>query len=136
MPRRIFQFSFGDGYAGSAKVAILSSYLLKEKGYTYSEEDFETRNTTNQYDENVEYVEASVATQFERKFKKENRNLKIDYNLRSQTNSSVDILDNSDFDVFNNVNLFSTLQNKNGKSKSLQHYGFRKLLDHLRGSLC
>ncbi|MFO7445250.1 MAG: glycosyltransferase [Ignavibacteriaceae bacterium] len=30
---KIFQFSFGDGYAGSAKVAILSSKLLKEKGH-------------------------------------------------------------------------------------------------------
>jgi glycosyltransferase involved in cell wall biosynthesis len=30
---KIFQFSFGDGYAGSAKVAILSSKLLAEKGY-------------------------------------------------------------------------------------------------------
>jgi glycosyltransferase involved in cell wall biosynthesis len=31
---KIFQFSFGDGYAGSAKVAILSSKLLAEKGHT------------------------------------------------------------------------------------------------------
>jgi glycosyltransferase involved in cell wall biosynthesis len=30
---KIFQFSFGDGYAGSAKVAILSSKLLAEKGH-------------------------------------------------------------------------------------------------------
>jgi len=30
---KIFQFSFGDGYAGSAKVAILSSKLLMEKGH-------------------------------------------------------------------------------------------------------
>jgi len=29
----IFQFSFGDGYAGSAKVALLSSSLLVKKGY-------------------------------------------------------------------------------------------------------
>jgi glycosyltransferase involved in cell wall biosynthesis len=29
----IFQFSFGDGFAGSAKVALQSSRLLKEKGY-------------------------------------------------------------------------------------------------------
>ncbi len=89
----------------------------------YSADDFETRNTSNQYDENIEYVEASIASKFERKFKKENRNLKINYNLRSQTNSSVDVLDNSDFDVMNSINLFSTLQNKNGKSTSLQHYG-------------
>lgn len=33
MSFKIFQFSFGDGYAGSAKVAILSSKLLKEKGH-------------------------------------------------------------------------------------------------------
>ena len=30
---KIFQFSFGDGYAGSAKIAILSSELLIKKGY-------------------------------------------------------------------------------------------------------
>lgn len=30
---KIFQFSFGDGYAGSAKIAILSSELLQEKGH-------------------------------------------------------------------------------------------------------
>jgi glycosyltransferase involved in cell wall biosynthesis len=29
----IFQFSFGDGFAGSAKMALLSSLLLKEKGH-------------------------------------------------------------------------------------------------------
>jgi glycosyltransferase involved in cell wall biosynthesis len=29
----IFQFSFGDGFAGSAKVALLSSKLLREKGH-------------------------------------------------------------------------------------------------------
>ncbi len=33
MKYKIFQFSFGDGYAGSAKVAILSSYLLSKKGH-------------------------------------------------------------------------------------------------------
>ncbi|MBZ0199328.1 MAG: glycosyltransferase [Ignavibacteriaceae bacterium] len=33
MSGKIFQFSFGDGYAGSAKIAILSSGLLAEKGY-------------------------------------------------------------------------------------------------------
>ncbi len=33
MKFKIFQFSFGDGYAGSAKVAILSSKLLSEKGH-------------------------------------------------------------------------------------------------------
>lgn len=33
MKFKIFQFSFGDGYAGSAKVAILSSRLLSEKGH-------------------------------------------------------------------------------------------------------
>ncbi len=33
MSDKIFQFSFGDGYAGSAKIAILSSELLAEKGY-------------------------------------------------------------------------------------------------------
>ncbi len=33
MNNKIFQFSFGDGYAGSAKIAILSSELLKNKGY-------------------------------------------------------------------------------------------------------
>lgn len=31
---KIFQFSFGDGYAGSAKVAILSSKLLSQKGHS------------------------------------------------------------------------------------------------------
>ncbi len=31
---RVFQFSFGDGYAGSAKIAILSSKLLQDKGYS------------------------------------------------------------------------------------------------------
>ncbi len=31
---KVFQFSFGDGYAGSAKIAILSSELLKKKGYS------------------------------------------------------------------------------------------------------
>jgi glycosyltransferase involved in cell wall biosynthesis len=30
---KIFQFSFGDGYAGSAKIAILSSKLLVERGH-------------------------------------------------------------------------------------------------------
>ncbi len=33
MSYRIFQFSFGDGYAGSAKMAILSSNVLIEKGH-------------------------------------------------------------------------------------------------------
>ncbi len=33
MSIKIFQFSFGDGYAGSAKIAILSSELLMQKGY-------------------------------------------------------------------------------------------------------
>ncbi len=33
MKFKIFQLSFGDGYAGSAKVAILSSLLLSEKGH-------------------------------------------------------------------------------------------------------
>ena len=31
---KVFQFSFGDGFAGSAKIAILSSKLLQEKGYS------------------------------------------------------------------------------------------------------
>ena len=31
---KVFQFSFGDGYAGSAKIAIQSSKLLQEKGYS------------------------------------------------------------------------------------------------------
>ncbi|MDH3269264.1 MAG: glycosyltransferase [Ignavibacteria bacterium] len=33
MPYRILQFSFGDGYAGSAKMAIFSSSALIEKGH-------------------------------------------------------------------------------------------------------
>ncbi len=33
MTYRILQFSFGDGYAGSAKMAILSSSALIEKGH-------------------------------------------------------------------------------------------------------
>ncbi len=34
MKYNILQFSFGDGYAGSAKMAILSSYALIEKGHS------------------------------------------------------------------------------------------------------
>lgn len=33
MKRTLFQFSFGDGYAGSAKIAIISSELMMRKGY-------------------------------------------------------------------------------------------------------
>lgn len=33
MKGKVYQFSFGDGYAGSAKMAILSSELLMKKGY-------------------------------------------------------------------------------------------------------
>ena len=33
MSYKIFQFSFGDGYAGSAKMAILSSKALLDKGH-------------------------------------------------------------------------------------------------------
>lgn len=33
MRYNILQFSFGDGYAGSAKMAILSSSALIEKGH-------------------------------------------------------------------------------------------------------
>ncbi|HEY6626795.1 MAG TPA: hypothetical protein VIZ21_07560, partial [Ignavibacteriaceae bacterium] len=34
MSYKIFQFSFGDGYAGSAKMAILSSKALLNKGHS------------------------------------------------------------------------------------------------------
>ena len=30
---KIFQFSFGDGFAGSAKMALLSSEVLLQKGF-------------------------------------------------------------------------------------------------------
>jgi glycosyltransferase involved in cell wall biosynthesis len=33
MSYKIFQFSFGDGYAGSAKMAVLSSKVLRDKGH-------------------------------------------------------------------------------------------------------
>ena len=33
MNYKIFQFSFGDGYAGSAKMAVLSSKVLIDKGH-------------------------------------------------------------------------------------------------------
>jgi len=60
---KIFQFSFGDGYAGSAKVAILSSKLLAEKGHTvtlFASENSLTEKRAKDYGINVVALDSSL----------------------------------------------------------------------------
>lgn len=86
-------------------------------------ESITSRITDNNYQEQTDYVEASVAAKWRTEFKKKtNRSLEINYQVKHQQNGSKDYLLNNDEDILSDTTLFNTDQTKNGKAKNLSHY--------------
>lgn len=89
----------------------------------YTQERFKNRSTSNTYNEETDYLEMGGTVKLNRDFKKKFRNLKVNYTIRNQTNTSTDLLNNSDTDISTGILLLQTNQRKNGNSFSLQHLG-------------
>ncbi len=89
----------------------------------FTEENVNSRITNNNYSEITDFVEASVAAKWLTEFKKDNRSLEINYQLKQQQNSTKDFLANNDNDILNGLSLLNTDQTKNGKAQNLNHYG-------------
>jgi hypothetical protein len=88
-----------------------------------TEENVNSRITNNNYNEQTDFVEASLAAKWRTEFKKANRSVELNYQIKQQQNSSKDFLINNDNDILNDITLLNTDQTKNGKAKNLNHYG-------------
>ena len=89
----------------------------------YTEENSQSRRTDNNYEESTYFQEMSLSAKWLTEFKKKNRKLEINYQVKNQDNATKDILINTDNDILSNLTLLETNQSKNGKATNLQHYG-------------
>jgi len=87
----------------------------------FTQEQFKNRTTLNDYVESSNYLELGGTVRLNRDFKKQFRNLKINYTIKNQQNTSEDLLENTDTDFASGLLLLQTNQKKIGSSFSNQH---------------